>query len=155
VLLNWFHVGIFICIAATALASLIVLARRKKQLEVVLALAVGVTFGVSMVLIKLMTSYLALNGKDVELLNCLLNPITPFIIANNILGLVILQIAFQNGRAAVIVPIQVSVISAIAVLAGIFLFSETVSIYRLLCISFIITGTALLQFASSVKRSLA
>lgn len=151
--INWFHVGIFITCAFSALITLILVGLKKRQLEIFLGMGVGIAFGVSMVLVKLMTTYIVLSGRPVSLIACFTSPIFPFIIMNNLVGLVTLQVAFQNGRAAVIIPLQVSMVSGVAILGGILLFSEVVSLHRMLSIFVILTGAVLLQLAGQHKKA--
>ena len=60
--------------------------------------------------------------------------------AANVAGLVLLQAAFQRGRAAVI-PLQLAMANAITVAAGILIFNENVTALRALGIGLIIGGT--------------
>ena len=69
------------------------------------------------------------------------------------MGLALLQVAFQRGRAAVIVPVQLSVINGIVVVSGYFVFSETIAWFRLLAIALIVFGTAWLHFAAPDRDS--
>ena len=112
-----------------------------------MAIAVGVGFGVGAILTELMTAYIAINGQQLETSAFFLNPILPFMIAANVIGLILLQAAFQRGRAAVIVPVQLSVVNGLVVAAGILVFSEAITPIRMLGIGFIIAGTAMLHIS--------
>ena len=108
-------------------------------------------FGIGGVLTKLMTAYLEQHGQKLESLYFVLNPIFPVMVAANVFGLFLLQMAFQNGRAAVIIPVQLAVVNGMSVLAGMVLFSELISSFRIGCILLIIFGTAVLQWAGRKK----
>lgn len=152
VAIDWFRVAVFFSVAIIVLMSFILLAKRNQKSEVFWGLAVGMSYGVGSVLIKLMTSSLVLSGQAVNFVNCIFNPLFPCIIVANIFGLVFLQMGFQNGRAAVIFPVHLSVVIGVAVLAGVLLFSETVSLYRLACILGIVIGTVLFQYSANTKN---
>jgi uncharacterized membrane protein len=149
--LNWSHSLIYIGCACLILVCIIIFQRNSKNQELILALAVGFGFGIGSVLTKLMTIYIHQNNQSIESLAFILNPILPFMIAANFCGLFLLQLAFQKGRAAVIIPVQLSVVNGIAVLSGIFLFSEKISLLRLACIFLIVIGTICLQWAGGKK----
>lgn len=148
--INWINILIFNGIAIFVWL-LLMLGKKGKNAEISLALAVGVLFGVGGILTKLMTAYLEQHGLKLESFYFAWNPIFPLMVAANIYGLVLLQMAFQNGRAAVIIPVQLAVVNGMSVLAGMILFSETISVYRIGCILFIIFGTIVLQWAGSKK----
>ena len=65
--------------------------------------------------------------------------------AANVAGLILLQAAFQRGRAAVIVPLQLAVANAVTVLAGILIFAENISSIRAAGIGLIVLGTVMLH----------
>ena len=153
VTINWFHIFVFIGIAI-ALWVVLMLIRKGKRGEIILALAVGIGFGIGGVLTKLMTAYIEQNGQKLESFAFALNPIFPVMVAANVYGLYLLQMAFQNGRAAVIIPVQLAVVNGMAVLAGMILFSEVISTYRIMCILIIVCGTVLLQWAGRNKKHL-
>jgi uncharacterized membrane protein len=73
------------------------------------------------------------------------------VLANG-LGLVLLQAAFQRGRAAVVVPLQLAMANGITVLAGVMVFAENITFLRGTGIVLILTGTALLQFKPTFSR---
>ncbi len=150
--IDWVHIICFILIAACVLISLVFLGMRTRFTEIFLGIAVGVEFGISSILAKAMTSSLALSGHPVNVMSCVLNPIFPVILISNITGLVILQMAFQNGRASVVLPIQLSVVNGVAVLGGVFLFSENVSMFRVGGVILIFLGTFLMQYAKDGKQ---
>ena len=74
-----------------------------------------------------------------------IDPLLLAVVAANVAGLVLLQAAFQRGRAAVIVPLQLAMANAIAVVAGVMIFAEHVTAFRALGIALIIGGTVLLH----------
>ena len=59
------------------------------------------------------------------------------------------QPAFQRGRAAVVVPLQLAMANCIIVLAGVMVFAEHITLLRGTGIMLIVVGTALLQFKPS------
>ena len=138
--INALRMEIFAVITLFALTVPVILRERCQKSEVFWGLSVGAIFGVSAIFIKLMT---AQQGW--------FYPMLWPILAVNILGLIFLQLAFQNGRAAVIFPIQVAASIMLSVIGGLYLFSEKISLYRLACIGFIIIGTALFQYATKYK----
>jgi uncharacterized membrane protein len=143
--IDWFRVGLFLALAAAAWSALLLTGRHHRRPEVPLAVAVGIGFGTGAVLTELMTAYIALGGRSLESAAFLFNPILPFMVAANVAGLVLLQAAFQRGRAAVVIPVQLSVVNGIAVAAGALVFSEAISGLRLLGIALIVVGTAMLH----------
>ncbi len=149
--INWTHVFIFIG-ALSVLWGTLMLFKKLGRLEITLALLTGVSFGLGGVLTKVMTLYLEMNNQDLESWYFILNPIFPYMVLANVTGLIMLQMAFQNGRASVVVPVQLAVLNGISVLAGMLLFLESISIFRLFCVFLIITGTAVLQWAGSKKE---
>jgi uncharacterized membrane protein len=70
-------------------------------------------------------------------------------VAANVAGLVLLQAAFQRGRAAVIVPLQLALANALTVVAGVLVFAEHVTPLRGAGIALIVVGTGLLQLKPS------
>lgn len=143
--IDWFRLALFLVLAAAAWAGLVFAGRRSRRSEVPLAVAVGVGFGTGAVLTELMTAYLTSTDQPLESAAFLLNPIFPFMVTANVAGLGLLQVAFQRGRAAVIVPVQLSVVNAVVVLAGALVFLEAISIFRLFNIALIVIGTAFLH----------
>ncbi len=75
----------------------------------------------------------------------LIDPLLIAVVAANVAGLILLQAAFQRGRAAVIVPLQLAMANVITVLAGVAVFAENVTGLRAAGIALIIGGTALLH----------
>ncbi len=143
--IDWFSLVVFLTLAAVFLGGFLILSRYTKSPEIALALAVGVAFGVGAVLTKLMTAYISLGGQQLESDAFLFNPILPFMIAANVGGLVLLQAAFQRGRAAVIIPLQLSVVNCLAVVAGAVVFFEAISVLRLTGIALIVIGAVFLH----------
>lgn len=151
--IDWTHFQVLLLLVALIFGCFLLFKNRTMKSEVFWGITVGVSHGVSAVLIKLMTSKLSLAGLPVNFVNCLLNPILPCIIISNIVGIIFLQMAFQNGRAAIIFPVMLAVTIAVSVLSGIFLFFETVSLYRSSCIIVIVIGTAMFQYVAQMKRN--
>ncbi len=149
----WPRLALFLAIVLAAGAFMLARGWRSRHGEVPLAIAVGIGFGLGAVLTKLMTAYIALNGMELESSAFLLNPILPFMILANVAGLVLLQVAFQRGRAAVIVPVQLSVVNGIVVLSGYLVFAETLAWSRLFAIALIVLGTAWLHAAAPERHA--
>jgi uncharacterized membrane protein len=142
---DWFNLSFFIILSVAFGSLLFIKSKKSKQPEVMLAFVVGIGFGVGAVLTELMTSYLRTNKMDVNSLSFIINPIFPFMLVANLLSIFLIQIAFQKGRSSVIVPIQLSVASALSVLGGSLLFAESISTLRIISVIGIIIGSVLLQ----------
>ena len=119
--------------------------RRAQRPEILLALVVGMCFGAGAVLTKAMTVAYSGPGQTVMTWAILIEPLLLAVIVANVLGLVLLQAAFQRGRASVIVPLQLAMANAITVLAGVVIFAEHITVSRAVGIALIIAGTALLH----------
>jgi uncharacterized membrane protein len=143
--INWMRLAVLLILVIGAGAALLFFGLRSRRPEVPLAIAVGFGFGLGSVLTELMTAYITLHGGSLESTAFVLNPVLPFMMAANVAGLFLMQMAFQRGRAAVIVPVQLSVINGIVVLTGVLVFSEPLSLYRLFAIGLIVAGTAALH----------
>lgn len=151
--IDWLRMAIFLGTVIALGAYLLVRGWHSKRAELPLAIAAGMGFGIGAVLTKLMTAYITLNGLQLESAAFLLNPILPFMVIANMAGLAMLQVAFQRGRAAVIVPVQLSVVNGIVVVSGYMVFSETIAWSRLFAIALIIVGTARLHVAAPNRHS--
>jgi uncharacterized membrane protein len=97
------------------------------------------------VLTEALTAQLTLRGQSVWSWATLTEPMLAAVIVANVLGLVLLQMAFQRGRAAVVVPLQLAITNFVAVGTGILVFAETISAARAIAIVLIVAGTAALQ----------
>ncbi len=126
-------------------ATLLMLNRRTRRPEILLAIVVGMCFGAGSVLTKALTSGYSNAGGIVSTWDILADPLLFWVIVANVAGLVLLQAAFQRGRAAVIVPLQLALANAVAVLAGIAIFAEHITHLRGAGILLILSGTALLH----------
>ena len=126
-------------------AALLLANRRSQRPEIFLALVVGMCFGAGSVLTKAMTVAYSGPGKTVMTWTILIDPLLLAVVLANVFGLVLLQAAFQRGRAAVIVPLQLAMANAITVLAGVVIFAEHLTAARAAGIIMIIGGTALLH----------
>lgn len=149
--IEWRRLVVFVIAVIAVGAYLLARSWHSRRSELALAIAAGVGFGVGAVLTKLMTTYITLNGLQLESSVFLLNPIVPFMVAANVAGLVLLQAAFQRGRAAVVVPVQLSVVNGIVVVSGYMIFSEAVTWSRLFAVFLVVLGTALLHVAAAAK----
>ena len=143
--INWIRTGLFISFCIVTGIILFQIGRKAQRPEVPLGIAVGICFGLGATLTELMTAYLTLSGQHLESLAGIFNPVLPFMLLANVAGLIILQAAFQRGRASVIVPIQLSVVNALVILSGIFLFLEAITPLRICGISIIVAGAVLLH----------
>jgi uncharacterized membrane protein len=132
--------------------ALLLLNRRSHQPEVLLALVVGLCFGAGSILTKALTVASAGPGQSILTWAVLLNPLLLAVVLANVAGLVLLQAAFQRGRAAVIVPLQLAMANAITVLAGVVVFAEHITLLRGAGIVLIVVGTTLLQFKPSSNQ---
>ena len=132
------------------LGVLVLLASRTLgKTEVMLALVVGLCFGAGSVLTKALTVQSAGPDQSVLTWAVALNPMLLAVVAANVAGLVLLQAAFQRGRAAVIVPLQLALANALTVAAGVLVFAEHITALRGTGIALIVVGTALLQLKPS------
>lgn len=120
-------------------ADQVVKVKNASQGELPLAAAVGLAFGTGALLTEAWTASAAPNAR------ALLNPLLWGLVAANVAGLVLLQAAFQRGRASVVVPVQLAVANALAVGGGAWLFGEALTPARLLSVALILAGAALLQ----------
>lgn len=145
--IDWPRMAAFLLLAAAAGFAICVVAWRSERAEGALAVVVGIAFGTGAVLTELMTAYLRLQGQDLESVHFLLNPILPLMVLANVAGLVLLQVAFQRGRASVVVPIQLGIGNALVAVAGGLVFAESIGVSRLLGIGCIVGGTGLLHLA--------
>jgi len=142
---------LLVLLGVGVLAGLVLLlgTRGSRRPEVMLALVVGLCFGAGSVLTKAMTVAYSGPGQTVMTWAILIDPLLLAVVAANVLGLVLLQAAFQRGRAAVIVPLQLAMANAMTVLAGIVIFAEHVTALRALGIALIVGGTVLLHLKPS------
>lgn len=143
---------LFISLAVMAVVVFVVQARRRHYPEIFLGCAVGICFGVSAILVKLSTSLLTLSGQALTPASFIFNPIFLLIETANISGLILIQMSFQNGRASIIFPAQLSTINALSVLSGFLLFSEKISVSRLASVVIIVIGSSLLQYSAHKKE---
>jgi uncharacterized membrane protein len=126
-------------------AALLLANRRSRSPEIGLALVVGMCFGAGSILTKALTVGYAGPGQSVLTWSILIDPMLLSVVVANVAGLILLQAAFQRGRAAVIVPLQLAMANGITVAAGILVFAENVTLLRAFGIGLIIGGTVLLH----------
>lgn len=132
-------------IAAVIAAGLLLVNRQSRRPEVLLALVVGLCFGAGSMLTKALTVDFSSPGQTILTWKILLNPLLIAVVLANVAGLVLLQAAFQRGRASVIVPLQLAMANALTVVAGIVVFAENITSLRATGIVLIVAGTALLH----------
>ncbi len=142
--IEWVSFVVFLFATGIGFIPLLFFGKGKQRGEVILSVAVGLSFGLGAILTELLTASLSLGGKNLDLESFFMNPILPLMIAANIAGIVLLQVAFQKGRAAVVIPVQLSIANGLVVLASIIIFSESITVMRLVGISLIIAGTGML-----------
>jgi uncharacterized membrane protein len=126
--------------------------RRSPKPEVLLAPIVGVGFGMGAVLTKAMTSNRVQSGESIIGFSLLVDPYLIGAIAVNVIGLVLLQVAFRLGRASVVVPVQLAMANLITIAAGVFVFGESVTYSRWCGIVLIVVGTALLHVKGKAQK---
>lgn len=143
------RLAILLGIAVLAGGVLLLANRRSHRPEVLLALVVGLCFGAGSMLTKALTVDSAISGQSIVSWAVVLNPLLLAVVLANVAGLVLLQAAFQRGRASVIVPLQLAMANALTVLAGVVIFSEHISRLRAAGIVLIVLGTALLHLKPS------
>jgi uncharacterized membrane protein len=129
--------------------TLLLANRHSRQPEVLLALVVGLCFGMGSILTKALTVESSGPEQSIFSWAVVFNPLLLAVVLANVLGLVLLQAAFQRGRAAVVVPLQLAMANGVTVLAGVVVFAEYITLLRGTGIVLIVMGTALLQFKPS------
>lgn len=134
-----------IAVLLIAVIALLLGIRRSGRPEILLALVVGMCFGAGSILTKALTNGYSDPGHMVATWAILIDPLLLAVVAANVAGLVLLQAAFQRGRAAVIVPIQLALANAVTVIAGVAIFAEHITNLRAIGILLILGGTALLH----------
>lgn len=149
-----FDAGLLLGLLAAGIlagATLLMLSRRSRRPEAPIAVAVGLAFGFGATLTTAMTASLASQNAAAISASTLINPWLPAIVLSNVAGLVLLQMAFQRGRASVVIPLQLAVANLLAVLIGILVFDETVSPLRAAGVVIILLGTGLLHIGAQDK----
>ena len=153
---NSMHLQILLGCATIIGLTLLLTNRWALRPEVSLALVVGLCFGSGAVLTKAMTVAYSGPGQTIMTWAVLIDPLLLAVVLANVFGLILLQAAFQRGRAAVIVPLQLAMANAITVLAGGIIFNEQITPLRTFGIVLILGGTALLHLKpSTVSQGLA
>lgn len=135
---------LLVLVASAGAAGLLWAASRGAHAESALALTVGLAFGCGAALTKAMTADATFGITGVVSWRVIVDPLLLAVVAANVVGLVLLQAAFQRGRAAVVVPVQIGMANVLAMAAGIFVFVESVSLVRWFGVGLIVAGTALL-----------
>lgn len=142
--IGWAGLAAFLGGVAAVGLGAILSARRTRTPELPLACGVGAAFGTGALLTELMTAHSRLGGLGWEPWPALLNPWLPAVLAANVAGLVLLQVALQRGRAAVVVPVQLALINALVVAGGWGAFGEPLAPLKLAGIGGVVTGAVLL-----------
>lgn len=117
-----------------------------KPKEVMFGIAGGQLFGLGAILTKTLVISLDATGSlfSAGVLLSLLG-----IGIGNLLAVFLLQIAFQKGRAMIILPVQTATSTAVPVVAGILIFAETLSLGLIAGIMAVLAGVALLSRVSA------
>lgn len=124
--------------------------RKTAMKEIPLSLAVGAAFGCGALLTKLLTAKIYLTGKALGVLSVIADPILAPVLAANLLGIALLLLAFQNGRAVVIIPVQLALTNGFVLVGASLMFSEAITAYRFIGMGLIVAGTALLHYFTPV-----
>ncbi|MBY0414069.1 MAG: EamA family transporter [Bdellovibrionales bacterium] len=148
--LHWNYTNFLCVLFVLVWVVLFKLRERYEKKEIIYAFLIGISFGLGAALSKLMTTHLTLSGLGLGPMSVIINPIFPFMVLTNIVGIILLQLAFQVGRASIIVPIQLSVVNIVAVIFGVIVFDEKLLVSQILGIALISIGTLLLHIK---KRS--
>lgn len=146
------HLAIMVGAIVLAAGALVLNNKKSHRPEIFLALVVGLCFGTGAVLTKALTAGASALGQSALTLATLINPLLAGVVLANVLGLVLLQAAFQRGRASVIVPVQLAMANAVTVAAGLLIFSEQITILRAAGIVLIVSGTAFLHLKPSSNQ---
>lgn len=125
--------------------ALLLANRVSKKPEVFIALVCGMCFGAGAALTKALTVDYSGPGKTVMTWAILIDPLLLAVVVANVAGLILLQAAFQRGRASVIVPLQLAVANAVTVVAGVVVFAESITPTRGAGIALILLGTVMLH----------
>lgn len=120
------------------------LGRRSSQRELPLAIVVGLAFGMGAALTEALTAQTQTGDNSLSL-QTLTNPLLLGVVAFNIAGLILLQAAFQRGRASLIVPVQLALANLVTVAIGATVFAEHISPARAAGITLILLGAAMLH----------
>lgn len=135
-----------VLVATLLFSALVVAGARWRRAELMWPLAIGIAFGAGAVLTEALTARFMADGREgIWAWHLALQPLLVPVILANAAGLVLLQAAFQRGRASVIVPVQLAAANATTVVAAVWLFNESVGAARLLAILVIVLGGALLH----------
>jgi uncharacterized membrane protein len=151
VTVEWYTAYVWIATMSgiTVLATLIGLKRKKA--EVVLAGAAGMSFALGGILTKLMSVYIHDQGEMVTFISAFKSPYLLPVIVANVVGLFLVQVAFQKGRIAIIIPLYAAMVSGVSVLAGAYLFDETIHVIHVLGVCFIFFGSVMLEYTAQDK----
>lgn len=116
--------------------------------EATLAVSAGLLFGLSTPLIKLVTLHLAEGpaggGPSALVAAVAADPATWGAVAVNVVGFAFYQVAFANGRVAVVSPVTTISAVAMPVAAGAVAFGEALGPLRLAGVAVIVAGVAAL-----------
>lgn len=132
-------------------AALYVRARALVLKEILSSLLSGFLKGMAAVLVKATTVIVEQNTHQYNVFSLstwvsqLLNPLFWLMFATNAAGYAVMQYAFSFGRASVIVPVEGIASFFLPVIAGIFVFSETLSFLRSAGIVIITCGILILM----------
>ena len=142
----------FLILASFGIFLNFVIKRKLPSSEIILSLLIGFAFGEGALLTELLTSSKNIFSEmsawqiSIVLINLL------GVVFANICGIILMQIAFKKGRAAVIIPIQLAIANIVVVVGANLIFSEKINAIRLIGIFCIIVGTALLYRLNAKEK---
>lgn len=151
--IRWMRLTLYLGLVLVTFLYLFSVVKQGKRRELMLSIMVGLAFGTGAVLTELFTASIALAGEQLESAAFFLNPILPAMVLANMVGVGLLQAAFQQGRAAVVVPVQLAIANGLVVVAGAIVFEEPMSVLRLAGVSIVIAGAAMLHRLADAERA--
>lgn len=150
--IKWMRLVLYLCLVLVIFLYLLSVDKQGKRREVMLSIMVGLAFGTGAVLTELFTASITFRGEQLESVAFFLNPILPAMVVANMLGVGLLQAAFQQGRAAVVIPVQLAIANGLVVIAGAIVFEESISWVRLAGVCIVIAGAAMLHRLADEER---
>ncbi len=149
---KWNMPVIFFFSIITGIIFLFLYASRSTE-GISMAIAAGLVFGVAALLTKLLTAMLAIQGIPLTFVNVLSHPVLYVVIAANVIGIILLQAALQNGRAAIISPLYLAIANIVGIVSGLTIFNEAISLRRWIAILFLLFGSSFLTRTSNRKET--
>ena len=147
----WSQVYLWLLVLGGLTIGGLLIGMRKQNGEVFLACAAGMSFALAGILTNAMTTSSVGEGNAVTFQTAFMSPLLYAVIITNVLGLFLIQVAFQKGRASIVVPLNAAMISGISVLAGVYLFGEKIQLIHVVGVGCIGFGSVLLEQISQKK----